>query len=206
VAATRPVLDRSGPCILVGHSYGGMVITEADVHPSVKALVYVAAFEPNVGESAGALNGKTPPASNSIMLAGQGGLLSRGLRGRRAETTRAFHGDLASANLHRGFRGKSYRGGMVEQAQLRGHREAGSDDQSGSGALHDWPGQVRHHRDTGKPRRLPFAFEGSGPTHREGGECSSLRILLGAPYAARASRGTRDLPARRPAFGRNQVT
>jgi hypothetical protein len=33
-----------------------------------------------------------------------------------------------------------------------------------------------------------------------------LRILLGAPYAARASRGTRDLPARRPAFGRNQVT
>jgi pimeloyl-ACP methyl ester carboxylesterase len=72
VAATRRVLDHSGPCILVGHSYGGMVVTEAGVHPSVKALVYVAAFEPNVGESAGALNGKTPPASSSIMPVGGG--------------------------------------------------------------------------------------------------------------------------------------
>jgi pimeloyl-ACP methyl ester carboxylesterase len=72
VAATRFVLDRSGPCVLVGHSYGGMVITEAGVHPSVKALVYVAAFQPSVGESAGALNGKTPPASNSITPVGGG--------------------------------------------------------------------------------------------------------------------------------------
>jgi pimeloyl-ACP methyl ester carboxylesterase len=72
VAATRLVLDRSGPCVLVGHSYGGMVITEAGVHPSVKALVYVAAFEPSVGESAGALNGKTPPAGNSITPVGGG--------------------------------------------------------------------------------------------------------------------------------------
>jgi pimeloyl-ACP methyl ester carboxylesterase len=72
VAATRLVLDRSGPCVLVGHSYGGMVITEAGVHPSVKALVYVAAFQPSVGESAGALNGKTPPAGNSITPVGGG--------------------------------------------------------------------------------------------------------------------------------------
>ena len=66
VAATRLVLDRSGPCVLVGHSYGGMIITEAGVHPSVKALVYVAAFQPNVGESAAELNSKIPAASNSI--------------------------------------------------------------------------------------------------------------------------------------------
>lgn len=72
VAATRLVLDRSGPCVLVGHSYGGMIITEAGVHSSVKALVYVAAFEPAVGESAGDLNGKTPPASNSIAPVGGG--------------------------------------------------------------------------------------------------------------------------------------
>ena len=38
-----------------------MVITEAGVHTSVKSLVYVAAFQPNVGESAVELNGKTPP-------------------------------------------------------------------------------------------------------------------------------------------------
>jgi pimeloyl-ACP methyl ester carboxylesterase len=72
VAATRLVLDRSGPCVLVGHSYGGMVITEAGVHPSVKALVYVAAFQPDVGESAGGLNSKTPAASTSIAPVGGG--------------------------------------------------------------------------------------------------------------------------------------
>ena len=72
VAAAKLVLDRSGPCVLVGHSYGGMVITEAGVHASVKSLVYVAAFEPNVGESAAELNGKTPPASNSIAPVGGG--------------------------------------------------------------------------------------------------------------------------------------
>ncbi len=72
VAATKSILDRSGPCVLVGHSYGGMVITEAGAHNSVKGLVYVAAFEPNVGESAGMLNGKTPPASNDIAPVGGG--------------------------------------------------------------------------------------------------------------------------------------
>jgi pimeloyl-ACP methyl ester carboxylesterase len=72
VAATKFILDRSGPCVLVGHSYGGMVITEAGTHNSVKSLVYVAAFEPNVGESAGELNGKTPPASNDIAPVGGG--------------------------------------------------------------------------------------------------------------------------------------
>jgi pimeloyl-ACP methyl ester carboxylesterase len=52
VAATRRVLDRQeGPVILVGHSYGGTVITEAGVDPKVAGLVYVAAFAPEVGQS-----------------------------------------------------------------------------------------------------------------------------------------------------------
>jgi pimeloyl-ACP methyl ester carboxylesterase len=72
VTAIKLVLDRSGPCVLVGHSYGGMVITQAGVHASVKSLVYVAAFEPNVGESAAQLNSKTPPASDSITPVGGG--------------------------------------------------------------------------------------------------------------------------------------
>ena len=49
-----------------------MIITEAGVHSSVKALVYIAAFQPDVGESAGALNSKMPPASNSIVPVGGG--------------------------------------------------------------------------------------------------------------------------------------
>jgi pimeloyl-ACP methyl ester carboxylesterase len=72
VSATRIVLDRSGPCVLVGHSYGGMIISEVGTHPTVRSLVYVAAFEPEVGESAGALQSKTPPASNSVIPAGGG--------------------------------------------------------------------------------------------------------------------------------------
>lgn len=52
VAATRRVLNRQdGPVILVGHSYGGSVITEAGGDPKVVGLVYVAAFAPEVGQS-----------------------------------------------------------------------------------------------------------------------------------------------------------
>ncbi|SDB73046.1 alpha/beta fold hydrolase [Belnapia rosea] len=52
VAATRRILDRQdGPTILVGHSWGGTVITEAGVHPKVAGLVYVAALSPDAGET-----------------------------------------------------------------------------------------------------------------------------------------------------------
>jgi pimeloyl-ACP methyl ester carboxylesterase len=51
VEATKRVLDaQSGPVVLVGHSYGGAVITEAGNHPNVAALVYIAAFAPDEGE------------------------------------------------------------------------------------------------------------------------------------------------------------
>jgi pimeloyl-ACP methyl ester carboxylesterase len=68
VAATRAVLDRSGACVLVGHSWAGMIITEAGVHPAVKSLVYVNAFEPTVGETAGALQSKIPPAGGKNVV------------------------------------------------------------------------------------------------------------------------------------------
>jgi len=52
VTATRRVLDNQpGPVVLVGHSWGGVVIGEAGMHDKVKALVYVAAFAPSEGES-----------------------------------------------------------------------------------------------------------------------------------------------------------
>lgn len=54
VAATRRVLDlQDGPTILVGHSWGGTVITEAGVHDKVAGLVYVAALVPDAGQSSG---------------------------------------------------------------------------------------------------------------------------------------------------------
>ena len=51
VAATRQVIDARGKrVVLVGHSYGGAVITEAGTHPRVEALVYVTAYAPDKGE------------------------------------------------------------------------------------------------------------------------------------------------------------
>src|SRR5215208_3224989 len=58
VAATNMVLDaQSEPVILVGHSYGGAVISEAGNHPKVAGLVYIAAFVPDQGESVETLIG-----------------------------------------------------------------------------------------------------------------------------------------------------
>jgi pimeloyl-ACP methyl ester carboxylesterase len=61
VAATQRVLDlQTGPVILVGHSYGGTVITEAGVDPKVVGLVYIAAFGPDEGETTGQYLPKGP--------------------------------------------------------------------------------------------------------------------------------------------------
>src|SRR6266853_1292121 len=62
VAATKRVLaTQSGPVILVGHSYGGAVITEAGNDPKVAGLVYIAAFAPDTGESVASLIKDPPP-------------------------------------------------------------------------------------------------------------------------------------------------
>ena len=60
-ATTRDTLDAvGGPVVLVGHSYGGAVITEAGTHDSVAALVYITAFAPDQGESVNSLIGTFP--------------------------------------------------------------------------------------------------------------------------------------------------
>ena len=67
VAATRRVLSRQdGPAILVGHSYGGSVITEAGTDPKVAGLVYVAAFAPEVGQSTLDQYAEIPPPPDFV--------------------------------------------------------------------------------------------------------------------------------------------
>ena len=64
VAATKRVLaSQDGPVILVGHSYGGAVITEAGTDPKVVGLVYIAAFVPDAGESLDSLSKNAAPGS-----------------------------------------------------------------------------------------------------------------------------------------------
>lgn len=59
----KMVAQVDGPVLLVGHSYGGAVITEAGDLPNVAGLVYVAAFAPDAGESPGAISEQLPPAA-----------------------------------------------------------------------------------------------------------------------------------------------
>src|SRR5271168_4537609 len=64
VAATKRVIaEQNGPVILVGHSYGGVVITEAGNDPSVTGLVYITAFAPGRGESVASLIKDPPPGA-----------------------------------------------------------------------------------------------------------------------------------------------
>ncbi len=83
VAATRRVIDdQAGDVILVGHSYGGAVITEAGNNDKVKGLVYVAAFAPSAGESINAIVGAHgQPAWFGEIHADKGGYLTWSAKG-----------------------------------------------------------------------------------------------------------------------------
>ncbi|MDM0113629.1 alpha/beta hydrolase [Variovorax sp. J22R133] len=73
VQATRRILElQDGPTVLVGHSWAGMVISEAGVHEKVSGLVYVSARAPDAGEDFGALAAKfpKPPASAGLVTSG----------------------------------------------------------------------------------------------------------------------------------------
>ncbi len=94
VAAAERVLARQdGPTVLVGHSFSGMIVTEAGVHPNVSALVYVAARAPDAGEDYAALAKQfpTPPATAGIVFDGDEGRLSE------EAFLRDFAGDLPEA-------------------------------------------------------------------------------------------------------------
>lgn len=91
VAAAHAAIERtSGEVILVGHSWGGFVITEAGAHPRVKALVYVAAFAPDQGETVPTLSANAAPTKLSDFLKDTAGLLTVSRQG----VSEAFAGDL----------------------------------------------------------------------------------------------------------------
>jgi pimeloyl-ACP methyl ester carboxylesterase len=95
VASAERVLARQdGPTVLVGHSFAGMIVTEAGVHPNVSALVYVAARAPDAGEDYTALakTYPTPPATAGIVFDGDEGHLSE------EAFLRDFASDLPKAN------------------------------------------------------------------------------------------------------------
>ncbi len=87
----RAIASQSGPVILVGHSYGGVIITEAGTDPKVTKLVYIAAFAPDKGESVSALIKNPPPgAPVPPILPPQDGFLALD----RAKYAESFAADL----------------------------------------------------------------------------------------------------------------
>jgi pimeloyl-ACP methyl ester carboxylesterase len=92
-SAQRVLARQDGPTVLVGHSFSGMIVTEAGIHPNVSALVYVAARAPDAGEDYTALakTFPTPPASAGIVFDGDEGRLTE------AAFLRDFAGDLPEA-------------------------------------------------------------------------------------------------------------
>src|SRR5262249_40149510 len=92
VEATKRVLDRAdGDIVLVGHSWGGSVITEAGADPRVKALVYIAAFAPDKGETAGSLGESVAPTILPGFLQNANGYLTLSREG----VVKAFATDLS---------------------------------------------------------------------------------------------------------------
>jgi pimeloyl-ACP methyl ester carboxylesterase len=93
-AATQRIIDaQDGPVVLVGHSYGGAVITEAGTHPDVTALVYIAAFMPDRDESVSALGGNPNIEGSPIVTAPDGFLFQD-----RAMFHQSFGADLPAAD------------------------------------------------------------------------------------------------------------
>src|SRR5271168_6920 len=92
-AAQRVLAVQQGPTVLVGHSFSGMIVTEAGVDPKVSAVVYVAARAPDAGEDYSALASRfpAPPASAGVVFDGDEGRLTE------AAFLRDFAGDLPEA-------------------------------------------------------------------------------------------------------------
>ena len=136
-AETRRVIDAQGePVILVGHSYGGAVITEAGNDPNVAALVYIAAFAPDSGESVNTLIADPPPgAPVPPILPPQDGFLFLDrdkfpdvVRGRCPGRAGRVHGRLAGAVGRRRPGRHDQRAGVADQAELVPRRYRRPDD------------------------------------------------------------------------------
>ena len=104
VAFTRRAIAAApGKVILVGHSYGGVVVSEAGTDPKVAGVVYIAAFAPDAGESVGSLLANPPPGApvppilapvDGFLLLGQGEVC-RVVRCGRSPRAGLVHGGLA---------------------------------------------------------------------------------------------------------------
>ena len=167
VDATKRVIDQqTGPVVLVGHSYGGSVITEAGADPKVSALVYVAALQPDKGEASGQVMSKFAAPNDAMRVATNRATPDKKYfyipPAKFRETYAAdvpaaassVHGGLGAAACPEGHGHAPLCGGLAQQAQLRHPDHPGSRNQPRASALDVSAFGRQGHRSERKPRCL----------------------------------------------------
>ena len=193
VAVTKRALaTQDGPAILVGHSYGGVVITEAGNDPKVAGLVYIAAFAPDKGESVSSLIKNPPPgAPVPPILPPQDGYLFLDRTKFRASFAADVSADaaafMADSQVPWGLEAlerRRHRAVVADETKLVSRRHGRPDDPAGCAARDVEARRRKSRRGQGQSRGVRVAAEGGRRSHREGGE----RRGLGCTVAIVASR------------------
>ncbi|QDQ15768.1 alpha/beta hydrolase [Streptomyces spectabilis] len=176
---TRKMLRQiDGPVVLVGHSYGGAVITEAGDLPNVAALVCIAAFAPDAGESPGQISQEKPPAAFDAIVPDSDGY--RELRPGPHARGGAGHGRHAEGAARLDVRRHDHRPRLARQAVLVPGLHRRPHDPPGQRAPHGPAHEPAQDHRTRRRPRLPGLP--AGPRHR--------------PHRGRGRRGRRRLTVR----------
>ena len=172
---TKAAIDAmDGPVVLVGHSYGGSIITEAGNDPKVSALVYIAAFALDDGESCASIEQALPQASKAFKADSNGNWwieqahFAADFAADVPPAVSHFMAHIAGANLHRRVHPQSHDARLEDQAHLvhGGHRRPL--DQSGAGAHDGKARPCQDGRSEFQPCGLHVSSEGSSQAHRRG--------------------------------------
>jgi pimeloyl-ACP methyl ester carboxylesterase len=167
---TKAAIDAmGGPVVLVGHSYGGSIISEAGNDPNVAALVYIAAFALDEGESCASIETAVPQASKAFKPDSNGNWWIE---------QDHFAADFA-ADLHRRIHPQGNESGLEEQADMVHGGQFRPLDQSDTGTHDGQARQCQDGRSKCQPCGLHVSSEGSSQAHRRGCFLRARQLAVG---------------------------
>jgi pimeloyl-ACP methyl ester carboxylesterase len=215
VATVKRAIELiDGPVLLVGHSYGGSVITEAGADPKVSGLVYVAAFAPDAGESAASLGARGPPTRilEQIRPDAHGffKLTREGVDDVFAQDLTQAERALTLRNTESvcrcGLRWRDHRAGLEGEAEILSARDRGSDDPLGPAADHGDPHECQdgHRRCFEPPADAVSSACRRRPDHRGCG-VTAMRRVVKADRLRHLAAGRIRRPRRPARFGGSPV-